>query len=816
MLILSFWVAADRASPYSLSPTPPPLIEFKHFSAIKSSSAPLDSATSSSRESFGFHAVQSSSPLMEFESFSTGSLLMESKASSLGDSSSLACSTSSLMEFEAFSDDRKWAGDIGSKFLPSGLENISITSKALHPLPSVPQVPYMTARISPTQFTYTFPASPGPKFLRLYFYPASYPGVDDSKALFSVASGGYTLLSNFSPNLVAYALGVPYFTREFSITVGNKKRLKVTFIPSPSTSDSYAFVNGIEPFPFFIEDTTVLETFYRLNVGGDDIFPVDDTGMFRTWSYDSKYLLPSSPGVSFAVSNLDIKFSPTIPDYTAPASVYSTARSMGSDQRANANYNLTWILPIDPGFYYLVRLHFCEIESVVKLKNERVFHIFINNQTADDEADVIGWSGGKGVPVYRDYVVMVSEGAEGSQDLCVELHPSNQSKYYDVILNGVEIFKLTNRDNVLAAPVPPQHNPAHAKQTRDRTKIIIISVSAIGGLIIFFLLGFNAYRIYKRSTSFLEFKKASSGRGRHFSLGDIKAATNNFAEDRIIGVGGFGNVYKGFFDGGSTTVAIKRWNGKSAGQGVEEFEKEVEILSKLRHRNLVSLIGYCKEDREMVLVYDYMSHGDLRGRLFDIDKARLSWVERLRVCIGAGCGLHYLHTGAKPTIIHRDVKTTNILLDEKLEAKVSDFGISKQGPFTFSHVSTEVRGSFGYFDPDYVRTQKLTRKSDVYSFGVVLFEVPCARPATNAMWAGENEERVSLVELVRRKIGKGTLDQIIDPHLRGRIAPESLAKFVEIAEKCLADRGRDRPSMGDVLCHLEQALELQRKENVEQ
>ncbi|GFP87403.1 receptor-like protein kinase feronia [Phtheirospermum japonicum] len=751
-------------------------------------------------------------------------------------------------------DGRKWTSDIGSKFAVSATR--STTATAAIQKPSVPEVPYMTARIFQSEFTYSFPVAPGRKFIRLYFYPESYNNLNATNAIFAVTSGTFTLMRNFSAALTTSALNYDYITKEFSINVPSEV-LNITFTPSPNATGSYAFVNGIEIVShpdiysstdgsvhvvgqstgFTIDNGTALENAYRLNVGGNDISPSGDTGLFRSWRDDTNYIFSAAIGVTLgADSNVTIAYPPGSPSYIAPIDVYSTQRAMGPNASVNVNYNLTWVFDIDSGFSYLVRLHFCEITTVITKVNQRVFSIFLNNQTAEKNADVIAWEGGdgkNGVPVHMDYIVFVPNGPP-RQLLWLELHPNTDSKsmYYDSILNGLEIFKISDPRGNLAGPNPdplPQtsigDSPDNPSSQSGNNRAGAIGGGVGGGVAALLLLGLCVCLISRRnrqkkdSTTSdgwlpLSFKTNTTGSYasslpanlcRHFSIAEIKSATNNFDEALLLGVGGFGKVYRGEIDSG-TKVAIKRAN-PSSEQGMHEFQTEIEMLSKLRHRHLVSLIGYCEENCEMILVYDYMAFGTLREHLYKTQKPPLPWKQRLEICIGAARGLHYLHTGAKHTIIHRDVKTTNILLDEKWVAKVSDFGLSKTGPeLNHTHVSTVVKGSFGYLDPEYFRRQQLTEKSDVYSYGVVLFEIICARPALNPTLP---KEQVSLAEWAQHCHSKGILDQMVDPYLKGKIAPECFKKFAETAVKCVCDVGTDRPSMGDVLWNLEFALQLQ-------
>ncbi|CAK9138896.1 unnamed protein product [Ilex paraguariensis] len=752
---------------------------------------------------------------------------------------------------------RKWVPD--SEVVTSSNNSVIATAQSQDPsLPST--VPYMTARIFKSQTTYKFSISPESRhWVRLHFYPSSYNNFNPSDSYFSVTANQFTLLKNFSASVTAQALTQAYIIREFSIIPIQSGFLNLTFTPL-TQSGSLAFVNGIEiiSMPEIFQSTpmvefsdhsidaenSTLQTMFRLNVGGQYIPAINDSRLSRTWYDDSPYLYGAAFGItSEADKNVTIAYTPDVPKYIAPVDVYRTGRTMGPNANVNRNFNLTWVFQVDGNFTYLVRFHFCDF--LLWRVNQRVFDIFVNNQTAISNADVIAWTKAKGVPVYKDFAVYVGDG-NGDEELWVTLQPnvSMKPEFYDAILNGLEIFKINDTSGNLGGPNPvpsplllvpeSQQRPFEPSKSSNHGKIIgaIAGVVAGFGLVAVVIVSVKHrkrkgrekysnssgwFPIYCNShSSGIETtisgkssgcSSISSGLCRHFTIAEIRLGTMNFEESQVIGVGGFGKVYKGNIDGG-TEVAIKRANPLSE-QGVNEFQTEVELLSKLRHHHLVSLIGACEESNEMILVYDYMANGTLREHLHNsnANKPPLSWKQRLDICIGAAKGLHYLHTGAKYPIIHRDVKTTNILLDEKLVAKVSDFGLSKTGlSLNQTHVSTMVKGSFGYLDPEYFRRQKLTEKSDVYSFGVVLFEVLSGRPALNPCLP---KEQVSLADWALQCHKMGYLGNIIDHYIASEISPECLKHFAETAAKCLCDQGTDRPSMGSVLWNLEFAVQLQ-------
>nr|GME20939.1 receptor-like protein kinase FERONIA [Ipomoea batatas] len=459
----------------------------------------------------------------------------------------LNCGASSSQQFQG----RTWETDNFTTFIPPNAAHISLTFTGLEQGPSVPQVPYTTGvRIFPSQFTYSFPVSAGPKFLRLYFHAAHFPPAefDLTKSFFSVVANEYTLLSNFS----AYLTSVDSLVqKEYIVNVNDNQKLNITFTPSAS---SYAFVNGIEivSIPtgyyikgeaagvdpvkwvpgannFYIFNNTALETLYRLNIGGQTLPAINDTGMYRTWYSDDEYVI----GYGYYTVHLDVNINYTslTPSYSAPEIVYTSARTI-----ANYSSSVNWSFPVDSGFLYLFRLYFC----------------------------------GSNIPIFQDYVVIVpdKDGRRSKQDVWFSISPNMDTRpaYANAILNGLEIFKLNDTQGSLAALNPQlsllgeailaaassskekkphrgggchcwwwdcgdynlgnldfpatENGKLHSKKSWD----ILPAVSA-------------AVRMRGRLGS-----SSLSSHHHNFPLEDLKSATSDFDENLVIGKGGFGVV----------------------------------------------------------------------------------------------------------------------------------------------------------------------------------------------------------------------------------------------------------------------------------
>jgi serine/threonine protein kinase len=299
---------------------------------------------------------------------------------------------------------------------------------------------------------------------------------------------------------------------------------------------------------------------------------------------------------------------------------------------------------------------------------------------------------------------------------------------------------------------------------------------------------------------------------KNFSLSDLKLATRNFRPDSVLGEGGFGSVYKGWIDensfaaakpGSGIVIAVKRLNQESF-QGHKEWLAEINYLGQFIHPNLVKLIGYCLEDEQRLLVYEFMPRGSLENHLFRRDSRvqPLPWSIRMKVCLNAAKGLAFLHN-AETKVIYRDFKTSNILLDSDYNAKLSDFGLARDGPTgDRSHVSTQVMGTHGYAAPEYLATGHLTVKSDVYSFGVVLLELLSGRHAVDQ---NRPSGQHSLVEWAKPYLtNKRRLLQVLDTRLDGQYSLSRAQKIANLALQCLTVEPRSRPTMDEIVTTLEQ------------
>eukprot|EP00249_Psilotum_nudum_P023199 c28785_g1_i3 orf=497-1888(+) len=287
-----------------------------------------------------------------------------------------------------------------------------------------------------------------------------------------------------------------------------------------------------------------------------------------------------------------------------------------------------------------------------------------------------------------------------------------------------------------------------------------------------------------------------------FTFRELAAATKNFRAECLLGEGGFGRVYKGKLESTGQIVAVKQLD-RNGLQGNREFLVEVLMLSLLHHPNLVNLIGYCADGDQRLLVYEYMPLGSLEDHLHDIppDKEPLDWNTRMKIAAGAARGLEHLHDTASPPVIYRDLKSSNILLDEGFHPKLSDFGLAKLGPIgDKTHVSTRVMGTYGYCAPEYAMTGQLTLKSDVYSFGVVLLELITGRKAIDNSRATGEHNLVAWARPLFKDCRK--FSQMADPLLLGRYPMRGLYQALAVAAMCLQEEAAARPLMGDVVTAL--------------
>ncbi|KZV47393.1 putative receptor-like protein kinase [Dorcoceras hygrometricum] len=290
------------------------------------------------------------------------------------------------------------------------------------------------------------------------------------------------------------------------------------------------------------------------------------------------------------------------------------------------------------------------------------------------------------------------------------------------------------------------------------------------------------------------------GWGHWFTLRDLELATDKFSKENIIGEGGYGVVYRGQLANGAPVAIKKLLN--NLGQAEKEFGVEVEAIGHVRHKNLVRLLGYCIEGTHRMLVYEYVNNGNLEQWLHGAMRHHgfLTWEARIKVLLGTAKALAYLHEAIEPKVVHRDIKSSNILIDEEFNAKVSDFGLAKLLGAGKSYIATRVMGTFGYVAPEYANTGLLNEKSDVYSFGVVLLEAITGRDPVDY---GRPASEVNLVDWLKMMVGSRRSEEVVDPNIETRPSTRALKKALLTALRCVDPDSDKRPRMSQVVRMLE-------------
>ncbi|XP_058076270.1 probable receptor-like protein kinase At5g18500 isoform X2 [Magnolia sinica] len=290
------------------------------------------------------------------------------------------------------------------------------------------------------------------------------------------------------------------------------------------------------------------------------------------------------------------------------------------------------------------------------------------------------------------------------------------------------------------------------------------------------------------------------GWGHWFTLRDLELATNRFSKENVLGEGGYGVVYRGHLING-TPVAVKKLL-NNLGQAEKEFRVEVEAIGHVRHKNLVRLLGYCVEGTHRMLVYEYVNNGNLEQWLHGAMRQHgfLTWEARIKVLLGTAKALAYLHEAIEPKVVHRDIKSSNILIDDDFNAKVSDFGLAKLLGAGKSHITTRVMGTFGYVAPEYANTGLLNEKSDIYSFGVVVLEAITGRDPVDY---GRPAQEVNLVDWLKMMVGSRRSEEVVDPNIETRPSTRALKRALLTALRCVDPDSDKRPKMSQVVRMLE-------------
>ncbi|KAL2982279.1 hypothetical protein AAZX31_13G333900 [Glycine max] len=353
---------------------------------------------------------------------------------------------------------------------------------------------------------------------------------------------------------------------------------------------------------------------------------------------------------------------------------------------------------------------------------------------------------------------------------------------------------------------PSLCSPGSSCNNKNGNKVVVPLVASLGGAFMILVITVISFCIYKRrqpvshhlskQNAYYKIREELESNKQEFTYAEVLSMTRNF--ERVVGKGGFATVYHGWID--DTEVAVKMLS--PSAQGYLQFQAEAKLLAVVHHKFLTALIGYCDDGENMALIYEYMANGDLAKHLSGKSKNILSWNQRIQIAVDAAEGLEYLHHGCNMPIVHRDVKSKNILLNEKFRGKLADFGLSKiYSDEDDTHMTTVVAGTLGYLDPEYNRSHKLREKSDVFSFGIVLFEIITGQPAIT-----KTEERTHIIQWVDSILLERGINDIVDSRLQGEFDIHHVKKALDTAKACVATTSINRPTMTHVVNELKQCF----------
>ncbi|KAJ7981873.1 putative Kinase [Quillaja saponaria] len=532
----------------------------------------------------------------------------------------------------------------------------------------------------------------------------------------------------------------------------------------------------------------------RVNCGGRDV----TVNGSKTFDGDTD---PAGPA-KFFQSSTNWAFSSTghFIDDDRPSDSYIWTNSSRLSITNSELYMNARISPISLSYYgfclgngiYTVNLHFAEImftdDKTYSSVGRRVFDIYIQGKRELEDFNIAYEAGGVGKEVVRRFAAVVT-----NNTLEIRLYWAGKGTtsipdegVYGPLISAISVDSDTK---------PPSGGG------NSISAGAVVAIVAAGAFVVILLMVILWWRGCLGRKSALERElKGLDLQAASFTLRQIKAATNNFDVANKIGEGGFGPVYKGFFSDG-TIIAVKQLSSKSK-QGNREFINEIGLISALQHPHLVKLYGCCVEGDQLLLVYEYMQNNSLARVLFGPEESqlKLNWPTRHKICVGIARGLAYLHEESRLKIVHRDIKATNVLLDEDLNPKISDFGLAKLDEEDNTHISTRIAGTYGYMAPEYAMHGYLTDKADVYSFGIVALEIVSGRSNTTHR---SNEESFYLLDWARLLKEKGSILELVDPRLGSDLIKEEAMVMINVALLCANASQALRPTMSSVVSMLE-------------